>query len=56
MGGLIGLVILVLDVVAIVDVVKSSFETGKKILWSVLIALLPVVGLVLYYLVGKKKA
>ena len=55
MGSLIGLVILVLDIIAIVDVVKSSFDTGKKVLWVLLVALLPVIGLVLYYLIGKKK-
>ena len=56
MGGIIGLIILILDVLAIIDVVKSSIENGKKTLWIVLIVVLPVVGLVLYYLIGKKKA
>ena len=40
MGGLLGLVVLVLDIIAIVDCVKSSFDTGKKILWIVLILIL----------------
>ena len=56
MGGLLGLVVLVLDVLAILDVFKGSLDTGKKVLWIVLILLLPVVGLILYYLLGKKKA
>lgn len=55
MGNLLGLVILVLDVIAIIDAVKSSLETSKKVLWIILILLLPVIGLILYYLVGKKK-
>ena len=55
MGGLIGLIVLVLDVIAIVDAVKSSLETGKKVLWIVLILILPIVGMILYFLVGKKK-
>ena len=55
MGGLIGLIILILDIIAIIDAVKSSMDTGKKILWIVLIALLPIIGLVLYYLIGKKQ-
>ena len=55
MQGLLGLVILVLDIIAIVDAVKSSMDTGKKILWIVLILLLPIIGLILYFLVGKKK-
>lgn len=55
MGGLVGLVILILDIVAIVDIVKSSMEQGKKILWAVLVILLPLIGMVLYFLIGKKK-
>ena len=55
MGGLLGLVVLVLDIIAIVDAVKSSLETGKKVLWIILILALPILGMVLYFLVGKKK-
>ncbi len=54
MSGLLGLVILILDIVAIVDIIKSSKDTGKKILWLLLVILLPVIGLVLYFLLGKK--
>jgi hypothetical protein len=53
-GGLLGLVILVLDIIAIIDIVKSSADTGKKILWLLLVILLPVLGMILYFLLGKK--
>lgn len=55
MSGLIGLAVLVLDIVAIVDVVKSSMDTGKKALWIALVILLPVIGMALYFIIGKKK-
>lgn len=55
MGTLIGLVILVLDIIAIVDAVKGTMDTGKKALWIILILVLPVLGMILYFLVGKKK-
>lgn len=55
MGALIGLVVLILDIVAIVDAVKSSMDTGKKALWIILVLVLPVIGMVLYFLIGKKK-
>lgn len=55
MGTLIGLIVLVLDIVAIVDVVKSSADTGKKVLWVILVLVLPIVGMALYFLIGKKK-
>ena len=55
MGGIIALVVLVLDIIAILDVLKSSMDTGKKALWIVLILVLPVIGMVLYFLIGKKQ-
>ena len=55
MTGLIGLVILVLDIIAIVDLFKNTKDTGKKILWLILILILPLIGMVLYFLMGKKK-
>ena len=54
MKGLLSILILVLDIIVIIDVLKSSMDTVKKILWIVLIILLPVIGLILYYLVGRK--
>lgn len=56
MGGLIGIVVLVLDIIAIIDAVKSSMDTGKKVLWVVLVVILPIIGMILYFLIGKKKA
>jgi hypothetical protein len=55
MSGLLGIIVFILDIVAIVDCVKSTWDTGKKALWIILILILPVVGLILYYLIGKKK-
>ncbi len=55
MGGILGLIVLVLDIIAIVDVLKSFTDTGKKALWIILIFILPVIGMVLYFLIGKKQ-
>ena len=55
MSGLLGLVVLVLDIISIIDVFKSGADGGKKALWIVVIVLLPVLGMVLYFLLGKKK-
>jgi hypothetical protein len=41
MYGLAGLVILVLDIIAIVDCLKSNADTVKKLLWILLILFLP---------------
>ncbi|MBY0474531.1 MAG: PLDc N-terminal domain-containing protein [Nitrosomonas sp.] len=53
-SGLSGLILLVLNVWAIVKVVQSSAGTGNKVLWIVLILLLPIVGLILWYFLGPR--
>lgn len=52
-SGIVGLIIFILDIVAIVSVVQSSMDTGKKVLWILLILFLPVIGMVLYFLLGR---
>ena len=53
-GGLFGLVILVADVWAIVRIVQSGATTGAKVLWIVLILLLPVLGFLIWLIAGPK--
>ncbi|HOW59320.1 MAG TPA: PLDc N-terminal domain-containing protein [Candidatus Omnitrophota bacterium] len=56
MNTILGLIVLALDIIAIVDCAKSGVSTGKKVLWIILILVLPLIGMILYFLVGKKKA
>ena len=49
---LLGVLVFVLDVIAIVSILKSTAETGTKILWMVLVILLPFLGMILYFLMG----
>ncbi|CAA0102330.1 Uncharacterised protein [Halioglobus japonicus] len=53
-GGILGLIVLILDIWAIVRVVGSGAGTGEKILWTLLIILLPVIGLIVWYVAGPK--
>lgn len=53
-GGFFGLIILILDVWAIVKVSQSAASTGNKVLWIVLILLLPIFGLILWFFLGPK--
>ncbi|HTB35297.1 MAG TPA: PLDc N-terminal domain-containing protein [bacterium] len=53
MSFLIGLVILVLDVLAIIQIAQARGRTMKKVLWILLILFLPVLGLILWYLLGR---
>ena len=49
-----GLLILVLDIVAIVNCIQSSMDSGKKVRWILLILILPLIGPILYDLVGRR--
>lgn len=56
MEGLVGLIVLVLDIWAIVKTLQSSASAGAKILWVLVILLLPVIGLILWLLMGPRGA
>ena len=49
---LLWLVVTVLDVIAIVSILKSGADSGTKLLWVVVVVLLPVLGMILYFLMG----
>lgn len=53
-GGLLGLIVLVLDVWAIVSTIQSTADTGIKVMWIVIILILPVIGFILWLLLGPK--
>jgi hypothetical protein len=53
-SGLLGLLLLIADVWAIVNVVQSAADTGRKVLWIVLILVLPLLGLLLWLLLGPR--
>ena len=52
--GLFGLIVLIADVWAIVNVFQSSADTGGKVLWTVVVIILPVLGFILWYFLGPK--
>ncbi len=51
-SGLLGLIVLIADVYAIVKIVQSGASTGSKVIWIVVILLLPVLGFILWLLFG----
>ena len=54
-GSLAGLIIFILDVIAIIRVLKSSRSAGSKLLWMLLILFFPVGGVIIYFVFGSKK-
>ncbi|MGI9329266.1 MAG: PLDc N-terminal domain-containing protein [Gammaproteobacteria bacterium] len=51
-NGILGFLVLVLDVYAILKIAQSSASTGIKALWIVVVLLLPVLGVILWFLFG----
>jgi hypothetical protein len=53
-GGIIGFIILIADIWAIVNVFQSGASTGAKVVWIVLILILPVLGLLIWLIAGPR--
>ncbi len=52
--GLLGLLIFIADVWAILTIIQSKAEVGAKVLWCLLVIILPVLGLLIWYFAGPK--
>lgn len=53
-GGLLGLLILAADIWAIINIFQSSSPNLNKLLWILLVLLLPVVGLIIWFFLGPR--
>ena len=53
-GGILGLVVLILDIWAIINIAQSGVPVGHKVLWILLVLLLPLVGLIIWALLGPR--
>lgn len=53
-GGLIGLLILIGDIWAIINIVQSREENLKKLIWILVIVFLPLLGLIIWWLAGPR--
>ena len=54
MGGLFFIAIIVIDVIVVMDVLRSKKDFEKQLLWILAVIFLPVLGPVLYYVIGKR--
>ena len=55
-NGLAGLLVLIGDIWAIINIFQSSASNEKKLIWIVAVVLLPVLGLVLWYFLGPRSS
>jgi hypothetical protein len=53
--GLWGIIVLIAVIYAVVNTVQSNTSDGKKVLWILLLVLLPVLGFILWLFLGPRK-
>lgn len=44
-----------LVLVALIDVLRNDFKANDKLIWTVVILLAPILGAILYFLIGRKQ-
>ena len=49
-----GVLVLIADIWAIVNILQSGADTAKKVLWTVLVIVLPVLGFILWFFLGPR--
>jgi succinate dehydrogenase/fumarate reductase cytochrome b subunit len=53
-NSLLGVLILIGDIWAIMNIFQSSVSNEKKLLWIIVVVLLPLLGLILWYFLGPR--
>lgn len=56
LSGLGALILLALDIWALISIVGSSSTTGHKLLWALLVILLPLIGFIIWLVAGPRAA
>jgi len=51
-NGILGLIVLLLDIFALFKIIQSSASTGKKVIWALVVLILPVIGLIIWFIAG----
>ena len=49
-----GILVLIGDIWAIINILQSSASNDKKLLWVVVVVLLPLIGLILWFFLGPR--
>jgi len=55
-SGIGGLILLVIDVWAIVSIVNSPVSTGRKVVWVLVVLILPLLGFLIWLVAGPRSA
>ncbi|SFS05095.1 PLDc N-terminal domain-containing protein [Yoonia litorea] len=55
-AGIGGFILLVLNVWAIISIIGSSASTGAKVIWTLLVLVLPLLGFIIWLIAGPRSA
>jgi len=55
-SGILGLLILIADVWAILNIFQSASSISSKALWLVLVLVLPLLGVIVWYFAGPRES
>ncbi|KAF2466408.1 uncharacterized protein BDR25DRAFT_78064 [Lindgomyces ingoldianus] len=55
-GGIVGLIVLILYIIAWVEILQSNRPPLNKLIWCLVVFLFPVVGMIIYYLFSNRDA
>lgn len=54
--GIVGIIILIANVYAIYNIITSGASTGAKVIWTLVVLILPVLGFIAWLIAGPKSA
>ncbi len=49
------LLIISLPLIALIDILRSKFEANNKLIWTLLVIFLNLLGVILYFSIGRKQ-
>jgi hypothetical protein len=52
--GILGLLVFIADIYAIFNIFSSRVSVGAKLLWTLLVLILPVVGFIIWFIAGPR--
>ena len=53
-GSILGVLILIGDIWALINILQSPVGNDRKLLWVVVVVLLPLIGLILWFFMGPR--
>lgn len=52
---LLAILMLILPIIALIDILKNNFLENNKIVWVLVVLFFPLIGAILYYIIGTKQ-